>query len=56
MKFEVTVIVEGQEDFTTIVEASREGLAKTEAMFKHALNLRGELVEFTCKALGENHG
>lgn len=51
MKYEVTVKIEGRKDWTTIVEAPREGLAQTRAIAnymnvdEHA-PLFGEFVDY----------
>ncbi len=44
MFYKVTVKVEGKGDWSTTVEAPREGLAKTRVMFDYPHQLRGELV------------
>jgi hypothetical protein len=47
--YHVTVEVEGNPDYTFIVQASREGIAQTRAMLEYPYPLEGQLVTYTMK-------
>ena len=51
MKYDVTIMVEGRADFSVIVDAPRESLAETRAMFHYPHPLKGEWVTFWVDAV-----
>jgi hypothetical protein len=52
-RFDITVVVDGFEDYRVLVNAPREGLAHTRAMRHYPHPLRGQFVDYVVNSVTE---